>query len=188
VLTRLRRSRRSGDERGTAIIELAICLSVLATILFGILDFGFTMTNYMSVRQGVAEAARSASVASFGTDTSCTLNNLTATSGSVTTDMKELACLVKDKTGLNASNMYVAIRFDPNSTSYPSGTSSPPVGNGIIVCAAYKNSALTGLFPMLNSIYLTSKADMRIETASGNAENQVNETDPTGKSWSWCTP
>jgi len=177
------------DERGTAIVEMAVCASLLMVLLFGIIDFGMTMSNYIAVREGVAAAARSASVANFGTNSSCTQNNLTATSGSVTTDMSDLVCLVKQKIGLNAANLYVAIRFDPSSTSYPAGTSAPPVGNGIIVCAAYKNSTVTGMFPMLNNTPLKAKVDMRIETASGNAENQVSESpDPTGQSWSWCTP
>jgi Flp pilus assembly protein TadG len=50
------------DERGTAIVEFAIVLPVLALVLFGITDFGRIMNYWNDENQMAAAGARSAAV------------------------------------------------------------------------------------------------------------------------------
>ncbi|HWJ98510.1 MAG TPA: TadE/TadG family type IV pilus assembly protein, partial [Acidimicrobiales bacterium] len=160
---------------------------LLFFLLFGLIDFGVNLSNEISIRQGVREGARQGSVATFGSTASCGATFTTPGS----TNMQKLICLTKSRTDMTASDVSVAIRFDPTSSSYPAAAvgASPPVGNGIIVCAASPMVSPSKLLsPLLNGKYLKSKTTMRIEKGSGVAESITNEADPTGANWSWCTP
>jgi Flp pilus assembly protein TadG len=50
------------DERGTAVVEMAIVLPVLAVILFGIIDFGRLINYWNDQNQMAADGARWAAV------------------------------------------------------------------------------------------------------------------------------
>lgn len=58
------RARRHGDgaHRGAAAVEFALILPVLAIILFGIINFGFMLSDRQAVSQAAAEGARAAAV------------------------------------------------------------------------------------------------------------------------------
>jgi hypothetical protein len=178
-------------ERGASLLEFALVAPILFTLLFGIVDFGLILHADIGIQQGVREAARQASVAEFGTTESC---GASLTGSGATTQMKKLVCLTKARSDAG-SDLKVAIRFDPASSgltaaaAYPAGTGSPPVGNGIIVCAIRPMDSATGFFdPALGGRYIKSKAVMRIEKAAGTAQAPVQETDPSGANWSWCVP
>lgn len=47
-------------EHGVAMIEFALILTFLAVLVFAIIDFGYMLSDYQNVRQGVREAAREA--------------------------------------------------------------------------------------------------------------------------------
>jgi len=180
-------ARPTRGEQGLALVEFAIIAPLLFLLILGLVDFGINMSNQIAVRQGVREAARQGAVANFGPTNSCGATFTTPGS----TNMQKLICLTKARTDVTASDVSVAIRFDPNSGSYPAPTagSDAPVGNGIVVCAVtpmVSPSKLTSPFTKGN--YIKSKTTMRIEKASGVAESQANEADPTGQNWSWCTP
>lgn len=179
--------RRRRSERGIALVEFAIVAPLFFFLLFGLIDFGVNLSNEISLRQGVREGARQGSVATFGSTASCGATFTTPGSA----NMQKLICLTKSRTDMTASEVSVAIRFDPTNTSYPAGavSASPPVGNGIIVCAVTPMvSPSKFLSPVLDGKYLKSKTTMRIEKGSGVAESIANEADPTGANWSWCTP
>jgi TadE-like protein len=53
-------------ERGSAVVEFALVLPLLVTILFGAIDFGFVSSDSTKLRQVVREAGRRASVWRFG--------------------------------------------------------------------------------------------------------------------------
>jgi TadE-like protein len=55
-----------GRERGVALIEFALVLPLMVTILFGAIDFGFVSSDTTKLRQAVRETARRASVWRFG--------------------------------------------------------------------------------------------------------------------------
>lgn len=184
--TRRRSSPERPAERGVALVEFAIVAPLLLALLMGIVDFGLSLSNQISLRQGVREAARQGSVADFGPTASCGAQ--LATPGTV--NMQKLICLTKARSDVSATKVSVAIRFDPGSTSYPAPTSGTdaPVGNGIIICTAAPLVSVSKLFtPVLDGKFLKTKAVMRIEKGSGVLEQQANETDPTGANWSWCT-
>jgi Flp pilus assembly protein TadG len=174
-------------ERGAALVEFAIVAPLLIFLLLGIVDFGINLSNSISLRQGVREGARQGSVANFGTTASCGATFTTPGSA----NMQKLICLTRSRTDMTSSSVAVAIRFDPNSTSYPAPVagSDAPVGNGIVVCAAAPLVSTSKILsPVLNGKYIKSKTTMRIEKASGVVESQANMADPTGQNWSWCTP
>lgn len=50
--------RLSGDDRGTAALEFALLLPILATILFGVVEIGRTFLVYNELNRAVAAAAR----------------------------------------------------------------------------------------------------------------------------------
>jgi hypothetical protein len=55
-----------GMEHGTAVVEFAMVLPLLVTILFGAIDFGFVSNDTTKLRQAVRETGRRASVWKFG--------------------------------------------------------------------------------------------------------------------------
>jgi TadE-like protein len=53
-------------ERGVAVVEFALVLPLLVTVLFGAIDFGFVSSDTTKLRQAVRETGRRASVWRFG--------------------------------------------------------------------------------------------------------------------------
>jgi len=53
---------RTRDERGQALVELAIVMPVLAALLLGILQFGIAFNHYLSLTDAVRAGARTAAV------------------------------------------------------------------------------------------------------------------------------
>ena len=177
---------RARRQRGASVVEFAIVLPLLLMFLLGVIDFGSTLSNQISVRQGAREAARQGAVANFGPTESC--GATFQTSGSE--NMRKLICLTKARSDIRSTDVKVAIRFDPGPGGYPApGGAVSPVGNGIIVCSATPMVSLSKMFsPLLSGNYIQTKVVMRVESASGVAEAEANETDPTGQNWNWCTP
>ncbi|HMC68386.1 MAG TPA: TadE/TadG family type IV pilus assembly protein, partial [Mycobacteriales bacterium] len=52
------RRSRGRDDRGAVLIEAAFLLPFLFALLFGIIDFGFTFNDWISVRQGGRDGLR----------------------------------------------------------------------------------------------------------------------------------
>lgn len=179
---RLGRVARGRDERGAVLVEFAFVLPLLLLLLLGIIDFGNTYNDFISIRQGVREAARQASVANFGSDSACTLHIDSAPSA----DIQKLMCLAKTQIGMNASE--VAVKVIIADKLLTTGAQPWAVGNGLVVCAQSKLTSITGFFANLFSTkYLRSKTTIRIEQAVSTTETEGSEVAPSGGSWSWCT-
>ena len=58
----MRRARRARGERGAALVEFALVLPLLMLFVFGVIEFGGTYNDYISLRNGVREGARLAVV------------------------------------------------------------------------------------------------------------------------------
>lgn len=170
------------------LVEFALVMPVLFLILFGMIEFGLNINDYQSLRQADREGARDAVVADYGTDTSCTLTGVTA-STTPETNAKKVMCKVKSRSGLDVR---VKVQFIP-----PVGTPSTTNRGTVKVCAARKASSITGLLaPFLKNVNLTSRIEMRAEkdlnndtaggTESAKQLTTLAETDPSGRSWSWC--
>lgn len=172
-------------------VEFALVAPILFALVFGVIDFGLVLSDDIGLKQGVREAARQGSVAQFGSRTSCSAS----LGGSATTEMQKLVCLTKARSDMPDSQVRVAIRFATadgsavSSDAYPAGEGSPPVGNALLVCATAPMQSRTGFYgPIMSGRHMRSKVVMRIEVAAGTEQRPVQEVDPSGDGWSWCTP
>jgi len=176
------------------IVELAIVMPLLLLVLFGIIEFGAVFNNYVQLRSGVRNAARQGAVASYST-TSCSLNFGTGSTNPGAGDVKNLMCEVQNSVaggglGMGAGQVAVMVAFAPPGLNGANlaGTANAQVGNGLVVCAQYPLTSLTGLFaPYLNGHIIEAKTVIRIEVAgSGTNDGTGAESPPTGGTWSWC--
>lgn len=167
-------------ERGAALVEMALVLPLLMLIVFGIIEFGTTYSNYLGLRDGVRNAARSGAVGNFGQTSFCGLEDADEASASI----QRLMCLTKRATGLNQDQVRVKI-LSANSTFSGAGTFAK--NDALIVCAQVKTSAVTGfLGSALSGKFLRTKVAMRIER-SDIVATAGEEDPPPGGNWSWCT-
>jgi Flp pilus assembly protein TadG len=62
------RSLKIRDERGQAMTEFALVLPIIALLLFGVIQFGITFNNYLTLTDAVRAGARKGAVARHLTD------------------------------------------------------------------------------------------------------------------------
>jgi Flp pilus assembly protein TadG len=172
-------ARRGRGERGGSLVEFALALPILLTIVFGIAEYGVAYNNYVSLRSGVRDGARQGVVGSLGADSACT-----HTGSTPSTDTKLLLCLTKSRIGTQAP---AQVRFG---IAFPD-TGGYAVGNRMKVCAQYRLNSVTGypaFAPMLNNRAMTSTVEMRIEQVRTGAGilAAYNETPLVGAS-NWCS-
>jgi len=173
------RARRAQGERGAALVEAALVLPLLLLVVFGIVEFGATYSNYLGLRDGVRQATRSGVVNNLGPTSTCTLTG----AAGAPTPMKQLMCLTKRETGLDESLVRVKIMSaDPSFA----GAGTFAKNDALIVCAQMPTKGVTGLIsPILSGKALRTKVAMRIE--SGDlAGTAVAEDPPPGQDWAWC--
>lgn len=136
--------RRRGGDRGTAIVELAIVMPLLAALLLGIIEFGWTLNQEQDVRYGAREGARIAAV-----------NNIDGTNTAPTTaDVVAAICKRMDSAD---SSMRVAF----TSTSLD----NPLLGGDTVqITVAKRDQQITGFFSaVLNTTVLKSQLDFQLE-------------------------
>jgi Flp pilus assembly protein TadG len=161
-------------------VELAIILPIFMLLVFGVIEFGITYNNMITLRQGTREAARQGAVGNFGSTTSCSLNGATGS-----TDIQKLMCLAKQQVGLNFANTRVKV-LSGSADFTSSGTFQK--GEAIIVCVQYPVDAMAKFVtPVLGSAVLKTKTSMRIETSYSTTETGGEETALSGSNWNWCT-
>jgi TadE-like protein len=68
---RTRITSRTTGQRGTALVEFALCLPIVALILVGIVEFGFLMNAKNDVTEAARDGARQAAVNAGGSTGSC---------------------------------------------------------------------------------------------------------------------
>ena len=161
--TRSTNRRRRGAERGVALVEFALVVPVLFLVVFGIVEFGITLNDYQSIRQGVREGARQAAVQQYGSQTgSCT--TITAP-----TDVKKVICLAEERIGLG-NDVRTAVRYwVPAPSTDPDQTQANPDYGTVVVCSQKTVKPLTGAIPGLDKIRLTSEIEMRLEDTLASA-------------------
>ena len=163
-------------------VELAIILPLFLVLVFGVIEFGLTYNNLITLRQGTREAARQGAVGNFGSTTTCSLTGVT---GSPSTDIQKLMCLAKNQIGLNYANTRVKI-LSGSADFSTSGTFQK--GEALIVCVEYPvDKMATFVTPVLGGAVLKTKTAMRIETSYSTAETGGQEAALPGLDWSWCT-
>jgi Flp pilus assembly protein TadG len=163
-------------------VELALVLPLFMVIVFGVIEFGITYNNQITIREGTREAARQGAVGNFGTTASCSLTGVT---GSPSTDVQDLMCQTKQQIGLAYANTRVKILS--GSADFTSSGSFQK-GENLIVCAEYPVDTLAKFVtPVLGTAVLKSKTSIRIETTYASTETAGQETALSGDNWSWCT-
>jgi hypothetical protein len=174
------------DESGQGMIEFALILPVFLLILVGVIEFGAAYSKVISLRQGVREAGRQASVANFGPNPpSCT--GVYILSPVPSNEIQRLVCQTKDQSGV-PDTVRVFVRFKDENLA---ATGPYIVGNSIVVCAIEPLDSFTGLMqPFLSGHYIRTKAAFRIEQVKHPpAADDVDsgEDPPSGQNWNWCT-
>ena len=88
MVERIDNTHRSRHERGTSVVEMAIVLPLLLTVVFAIGDFGVAYTRWSSLTNATREGARAGVVfrapcnaAAVQTEIETTLTNFAASSG-----------------------------------------------------------------------------------------------------------
>jgi hypothetical protein len=164
-------------------VELAIVLPLFLILAFGVIQFGITYNNMITIRQGTREGARQGAVGNFGSLSSCSLTGL---SGSPSADMQNLMCLTKQQIGLSYANTRVKI-ISASADFSSSGTFQK--GEALVICTEYPVDAMAKFVsPVLGSAVLKTKTAMRIETSYSTPETGGAESPVSGADWSWCTP
>lgn len=164
-------------------VELAIVLPLFLILAFGVIQFGITYNNMITLRQGAREGARQGAVGNFGGLSSCSLTGL---SGGPTPDMQHLMCLTKQQVGLSYANTRVKII---SASADFSSSGNFQKGEAIVVCVEYPVDAMAKFVsPVLGTAVLKSKTAMRIETSYSTPETGGQESPVSGGDWSWCTP
>lgn len=162
-----RRARAAG-ERGATLVEFAIVLPVLMTLIFGVVEFGITFNDYIGLRQGARDAARQAVVAEFGGVT-CTPVGYTNPG-----ETRNLMCLTKDRSEQTDVRVKVVVP-EPYL-----------VGGTLVVCSQRALVSKTGLFAgILNDIEIKTEVKMRVEQVGATLVS-ASETAPSGGDWAWC--
>ncbi len=146
-----RRGRGQSDdrsERGAALVEFALVAPLLFLLLFGIVEFGMAFNDFIAVRNGSREGARTAVVNDVNGAPSCTITGSPANAAT-----KAIVCKTKSRIGLDEDDVKVRISLD--------GTA---IGDTVTVCASYPVQSGSGLLaPLLSGKTLTSKVTMRLE-------------------------
>jgi hypothetical protein len=161
-----RQGNRKRRERGGALVEFAIVSPLVFLLLLGSVEFGIQFNDYQSLRSGVRDAARVASVA-----------RVPDTCSPTTSATDDLVCYVKQRIGLGANT---AVKVD---VTAPNGAIYGDRGD-IKICVERSANSITGLFrPFLGGRYLRSEVTMRVERGNAPAYIDYAETAPSG-GWS----
>ncbi len=142
--TGLRRA-RARDERGQALVEFALVLPLLVTILFAIIKFGIAINNYVVLTNAVRTGARTLAIGRGSTDPCA----------SAITRVKNSA------SDLDPSKLVVTTSYGPNCPSI----SAPLVaGNDATLRASYPcDLVILGVDFAFGSCTISSKTTERIE-------------------------
>jgi hypothetical protein len=144
---------RLADERGTAVVEFAIVLPILALLLFGILDFGRLLNYWNDENQMAADGARWAAVNAMPPAvSSCT----------ATTWQERLACQADtaDLRPDGSPRSGNGVSAPASVTIFTTGVVGDPVK--VCVTSSYKPFAILGIGPTITT---HGSATMRVEVA-----------------------
>jgi Flp pilus assembly protein TadG len=155
---RAKRSAKSGMKRssrrgGAAIIEFALVVPVLLTLLIGIMEFGWLVKNNLMVANAAREGARCASVGKPTTEIRTRVANSMAPL-SVTSPTGTVIINWSDN---NGDDKYIYPVTDSGSSN------SVKSGKLIKVIVRTKHKPLTGFFPFLKDRTIETYATMRRE-------------------------
>ena len=137
------RERMSGQqwrngERGGSLVEFAMVLPLMLSVVFGIVDFGRTFQAWIMLTNSAREGAR---VAATGATTSAICSRVQATSG-----LSGATCTVSNPGGVSGTSVIVTSQYTIRFIT--------PIGSLV---------SMLGAGRLASSYTLTSTADMRLE-------------------------
>ena len=148
---------RRERQRGAVLIEFAFCVPILFALVFGIMDFGASYNNDISLREGARQALRQlltdTTPAASGGTWSCPITS--PSPPTVGTDAYSMVCYTKAQINLVQADTRVKIFF----------TAPYTAGNPVKICVQYPTSSLTGAYTVLHGKDLTTQVESLIETS-----------------------
>ncbi len=186
---------RRRTESGAALVEFALVLPILVTLLLGAVDMGFYLNDTGKLRSAVREAGRRASAGGYG-NTTCPSGFGQSAAASYTsgdpraTESSKVLCLAKlfaYESGLDARIATRVVSFDSNGVVQAGRNEAWDSGNALVLCAQITSRSRTGLLgPLLNNRVIQSRVTMRIMNSMANGPGEASEA-TFGGDWSGCT-
>jgi len=140
------RSRR----RGASIVEFALVVPLLITLLLGILEFALLSRNNLMLANAAREGARTLAL---GRTTTAAKTRIKSVATSLNIQDSAISFLYSSNDGVTYAN-----------SVGDSGTNNnAPIGSLIKVSLNYPHQSLTKFFPFLNNYILKANAAMRRE-------------------------
>jgi Flp pilus assembly protein TadG len=136
----------SSREQGSAIVETAMSITILITMLFAVMEGAFALYSYHFVSDAAREGTRYAIVRGNSAGATCasyTSSACSATDAQIQSYVKNLGL-----PGINPANMTVQVAH----AVYPSGTCTPSAacnnpGNKVTVTVSYTFPVLVPFIP-----------------------------------------
>jgi len=157
------RARRAQGDRGAVLVEAAFVLPVLVALVMGIIDFGFSFNDWISVRQGGRDGLRQVIVSTAPPSASgswnCNHGTFSSTSpfAASSTDLMAMDCFTKARVGLDDNKTAVSVYF---ATPFKAG-------QPVKVCVRYQTGSTTGFYnTILSGKVLGTEVESLIEQDS----------------------
>lgn len=157
----MKRRIRGQSQVGVAMIEFALILTFLAVLVFGIIDFGYTLSDYQNVRQGVREAAREVTnnptqftVVAGTPPSSPPCSTFVPLPTSTTECFQDF---IRSRAGVSANQLTIG---------WSSSTGTIAGGTSFEVCVDYTTKSITGFAAQFLPKTLHSDVTMRMEPPS----------------------
>ena len=175
AMRRLReRSRRAAEgsravgDRGAVLVEAALMLPILFAVVVGIIDFGNSFNDWISVRQGARDGMRQVIVKTNPTYTACPTGSVTG-AGAGAADVTAIICYTKNRVGLDATK--TAVRITMTGTSFTAG-------QPVKICVAYRTSSLSRFYANIldNHVVDTEVESLIEQTSAGLAGTAYENT------------
>jgi len=152
------RKGRSMRRRGVSVVEFALIVPILLTLLIGIMEWAWLARTQLTVSNAAREGIRFATVGNTSTAVRTRVINAAATlNPAVTTDQVVLT-QTPDRTSTN-----------PTYYAWPADTTTTPARNGVTagnlmrVTVSYPHRSLTNFFPWLRNRTVTVSVTMTRE-------------------------
>jgi len=155
------------------LVEAAFMLPFLFALLFGIIDFGFTFNDWISVRQGGRDGLRQMIVKTNPTNPGGGAWACPTTGGPASGDPQAIMCFTKLRVGLDQTKTRVKVAF----------TAPYTAGQPVKICVQYQTASITRAYaPLLDGKVLDTEVESLIETTSPTMTAPFAET-PFTATW-----
>ena len=162
-------------------------LPFLFALLFGIIDFGFTFNDWISVRQGGRDGLRQVIVKTNPTNPAGGAWACPEYAGgpAVGTDAQAIMCFTKLRVGNDQTKTAVKLYFDTAAGATFSA------GKPVKICVQYRTSSLTRAYStLLDNKVLDTEVESLIETTAATISPFQENAFPDGTAITWsgtCT-